>query len=148
MLRALRTTLDYIHPKELALANYHADELNVLVVDDSMAARNHIARVLGDVGIESIKKAENGLDSIAKLSDEDFDLIITELNMHGMDGQQLIEHVWHEMGNTYIPILMVTSEHDAARLSSSQQSGVSAICDKPFEPQTVREILFRVLDEA
>ena len=52
------------------------------------------------------------------------------------------------MGNTYIPILMVTSEYDAARLSSGQQSGVSAICDKPFEPQTVREILFRVLDEA
>jgi YesN/AraC family two-component response regulator len=45
------------------------------------------------MGIESITKAENGLDSIAKLSDEDFDLIITELNMHGMDGQQLIEHV-------------------------------------------------------
>ena len=93
MLRALRTTLDYIDPEELALANYHANELNVLVVDDSMAARNHIARVLGDIGIESITKAENGLDSIAKLSDEDFDLIITELNMHGMDGQQLIEHV-------------------------------------------------------
>jgi len=148
LLRALRTTLDYIDPEELALANYHANELNVLVVDDSMATRSHIARVLGDMGIESITKAENGFDAIAKLSDEDFDLIITDLNMPEMDSQQLIEHVRHEMGNTYIPILMVTSEHDAARLSSVQQSGVSAICDKPFEPQTVRETLFRVLDEA
>lgn len=144
--RALRTTLDYISPEELALASYDVDEINVLIVDDSMTSRNHIARVLTDMGIENITKAENGLDAIAMLSDRAFDLIITDLNMPEMDGQQLIEHVRHEMGNTYIPIMMVTSEHDAARLSSVQQSGVSAICDKPFEPQAVREVLFRVLD--
>lgn len=146
--RALRTTLDYISPEELALASYDVDEINVLIVDDSMTSRNHIARVLTDMGIENITKAENGLDAIAMLSDRAFDLIITDLNMPEMDGQQLIEHVRHEMGNTYIPIMMVTSEHDAARLSSVQKSGVSAICDKPFEPQAVREILFRVLDGA
>jgi len=146
--RALRTTLDYISPEELALASYDVDEINVLIVDDSMTSRNHIARVLTDMGIENITKAENGLDAIAMLSDRAFDLIITDLNMPEMDGQQLIEHVRHEIGNTYIPIMMVTSEHDAARLSSVQQSGVSAICDKPFEPQAVREVLFRVLDGA
>ena len=146
--RALRTTLDYVSPEELALASYDAAEIKVLVVDDSMTARNHIARVLMNMGIQHITKAENGLDAIEKLSNDDFDLIVTDLNMPEMDGQQLIEYVRHEIGNTYIPILMVTSENDTAQLSSVQQSGVSAICDKPFEPQTIREILFRVMDEA
>jgi two-component system chemotaxis response regulator CheY len=145
--RALRTTLDYISPEELALASYDTAEIKVLVVDDSMTARNHIARVLSNLGIEHITKAKNGLDAIDKLSEADFDLIVTDLNMPEMDGQQLIEYVRHEIGNTYIPILMVTSEDDTARLSSVQQSGVSAICDKPFEPQAIREVLLRVMDE-
>ena len=146
--RALRTTLDYISPEELALASDDIREINVLVVDDSMTARKHISRVLQNMGIERITTANSGLQAITKLSDDDFDLVVTDLNMPDMDGQQLIEHVRHDMGNTYIPILMVTSEKDAARLSSVQQSGVSAICDKPFEPESVREILFRVLDDA
>jgi len=41
---------------------------------------------------------------------------------------------------------MVTSEENELRLNNVQQSGVSAICDKPFEPQTVKEMLFRVMD--
>jgi two-component system chemotaxis response regulator CheY len=99
------------------------------------------------MGIERVKTADSGLDAIAKLSDDDFDLVVTDLNMLVMDGQQLIQHVRHDMGNTYIPIMIVTSENDAARLSSVQQSGVSAICDKPFEPKSVREILFCVLND-
>jgi two-component system chemotaxis response regulator CheY len=43
---------------------------------------------------------------------------------------------------------MVTSEANETRLSNIQQAGVSGICDKPFEPQTVKEMLFRVLDDA
>ena len=93
-------------------------------------------------------KAENGLYAIDKHSDNDFNLMVTDLNMPEMDGQQLVAYVCHEMGNTYIPILMVTSENDKAQLSRVQQSGVSAICDKPFEPQVIREVLFRVMDEA
>lgn len=146
--RALRTTLDYLAPEELTLTSYDIDDINVLVVDDSMSARNHIARVLRDMGIKNITKAENGLDAIAKLAEATFDLIVTDLNMPEMDGQQLIEHVRHEIGNTYIPIMMVTSEQNEARLSNVQQAGVSAICDKPFEPKTVRDILCRILDGA
>ncbi|NOQ81968.1 MAG: response regulator [Methylophaga sp.] len=145
--RALRTTIDYIDPEEIEFENYDVTELKVLVVDDSLTARNHIKRVLSNLGIQQIETAENGVEAAQILSSAEFDLIVTDLNMPEMDGQQLTEFVRNEMGNTYVPILMVTSEHDEARLGNVQQAGVSAIVDKPFEPQSVREILFRVLDE-
>jgi len=145
--RALRTTVDYIDPEEMELENYDIQELNVLVVDDSSTARNHIKRVLTSLGIQQIETANNGLEAAQILSGSEFDLIVTDLNMPEMDGQQLTNFVRSEMGNTYVPILMVTSEHDESRLGNVQQAGVSAIVDKPFEPQSIREILFRVLDE-
>jgi two-component system chemotaxis response regulator CheY len=145
--RALATTVDYLSPEEIALKNYDIADLNVLVVDDSNMARKHLSRVLNDIGINNITTAENGLQAIEQIQKSEFDLIVTDLNMPEMDGQQLIEYVRKEMGNTYVPILMVTSEDNEARLGNVQQAGVSAICDKPFEPQSVREILYRVLDD-
>jgi len=76
-----------------------------------------------------------------------FDLIVTDYNMPEMDGKELIQHIRSELKNSFIPILMVTSEQNETRLGSIQQAGVSGICDKPFEPQTVKEMLFRVLDD-
>ncbi len=145
--RALRTTVDYISPEEMELESYDITELKVLIVDDSSTARNHIRRVLTSLGIQHIKPAKNGTEAAQILNTSDFDLIVTDLNMPEMDGQQLIEYVRNEMGNSYVPILMVTSEEDEARLSNVQQAGVSAIVDKPFEPQSIREILYRVLDD-
>lgn len=145
--RALITTLDYVSPDEIELSNYDVSELNVLVVDDSQMARNHIVRVLANLGVVQISTAANGLEAIDRLTADRFDFIITDLNMPEMDGQQLIEYVRTELEDSLIPIMMVTSEHDEARLGNVQQAGVSAICDKPFEPQFVKEILSSVLDD-
>jgi len=144
--RALRTTVDYIDPEEMELENYDITELSVLLVDDSVTARNHLKRVLTSLGIQNIQTAGNGVEAVQLLSSTEFDLIVTDLNMPEMDGHQLTEYVRNDMGNSYVPILMVTSEDNQARLGHVQQAGVSAICDKPFEPQSIREILFRVLD--
>lgn len=146
--RALRTTVDYVNPSEIELENYDVSELKVLLVDDSLTARNHIKRVLTNLGMGRISTAENGRDAIDVLQQESFDLLITDLNMPEMDGQELVQYIREEMRETLLPILVVTSAGDDARLGSIENSGVSAICDKPFEPQSIREMLYRVLDEA
>jgi two-component system chemotaxis response regulator CheY len=148
--RALRTTIDYIDPEEISLEHYDIEEIRVLVVDDSLMARKHIIRVLNNMGITQIIEAKDGKEGIAIFShsEEAFDLIVTDYNMPEMDGKELIEYIRTEMDNAFIPILMVTSEANETRLSNIQQAGVSGICDKPFEPQTVKEMLFRVLDDA
>jgi len=147
--RALRTTIEYIDPKEISLDHYDVEEIKVLVVDDSLMARNHIIRVLNNMGITQIIQAKDGKEglTIFSESEETFDLIVTDYNMPEMDGKELIEYIRTGMGNAFIPILMVTSEENETRLSNIQQAGVSGICDKPFEPDTVKEMLFRVLDD-
>ncbi len=144
--RALRATIDYIDPKELELSSYDTNELRVLLVDDSVTARNHIQRVLNNLGINGIETAQNGSEAVHILEQSDFDLVITDLNMPEMDGQQLVEYIRQDLGDSFLPILVVTSVGNDPRLDNIQQAGVSAICDKPFEPQSIKEVLYRVLE--
>jgi len=145
--RALRSTIDYIDPQELELPSYDVSELRVLLVDDSSTARNHIKRVLHSLGINYIDTAQNGSEAVEILEQQNsFDLVITDLNMPEMDGQQLVEYIRQDMNDAYLPVLVVTSAGNDPRLDNVQQAGVSAICDKPFEPQSIKEILYRVLE--
>lgn len=144
---ALRATIEFIDPQEITLEHYDIENVRVLVVDDSNLARKHICRVLNNMGIQLITQAvdgKNGAEIFAQ--SQDFDLVVTDFNMPNMDGQQLIQYIRQELGNSIVPILMVTSEDNQTRLSNVHKSGVSAICDKPFDPQTVKEMLYRVFD--
>lgn len=143
--RALYSSLDYIVPNEDFLADIDLDRVKTLVVDDSQTARRHISRVLKNIGIEDIDQAGNGQEAITKLKDEYFDLIVTDYNMPEVDGQQLIDYVRNTSSQTSIPIMMVTSETDESRLTAVRQSGVSAICDKPFDASEVKRLLRQML---
>lgn len=145
---ALRATIEFIDPQEINLEHYDVENVRVLVVDDSALARKHICRVLNNMGIVQITQAADGKQG-AELFAHDpdsFELVVTDLNMPVMDGQQLIKFIRQDLGNSVVPILMVTSEDNGTRLSNVHKAGVSAICDKPFDPQTVKEMLYRVFD--
>lgn len=147
MRNALRATIEFIDPQEITLEHYDIENVRVLVVDDSSLARKHICRVLNNMGIQLITQAVDGKQGAEIFAqNQDFDLVVTDFNMPEMDGQQLIQFIRQELGNSIVPILMVTSEDNETRLSNVHKSGVSAICDKPFDPQTVKEMLYRMFD--
>ncbi len=145
--RALYSTLDHIIVDENALADIEVDNLAVLVVDDSATARRHISRVLTNLGIESITTANNGIEAAKMLNDTYFDLVVTDYNMPEMDGEQLTRYIRQHSSQRSIPILMVTSEESGTRLNAVQQSGVSGICDKPFDPQVVKQLIQNAFSE-
>lgn len=147
--RALRATVEFLDPEEIDLHNYDVEALRVLLVDDSSMARRHITQVLQNIGIRQITTAVDGREALEIYDNQgsSFDLIVTNYNMPNMDGRELTEFIRKDLGDTFTPILMVTSENDEARLDNIQQAGVSAIFDKPFDPQHVKEILFRVLED-
>ncbi len=143
--RALYATLDYITPNTELLEDLNPAAIKTLVVDDSLMARNHISRVLNNIGIESITQVENGKEAIEALQADYFDLLVTDYNMPEMDGQELVRYVRDNSTQGSIPIIMVTSETDESRLSAVRQAGVSAICDKPFETRSVLSLLQQIL---
>lgn len=142
---ALNSTLEYLTYEEISLDLYDITTLRVLVVDDSRMARNHIKRVLEQIGVTNVDTAEDGSQGIAYLDANSYDLVITDYNMPVMDGEAMINHIRQSESYSHIPIMMVTSE-DESRLASVRQAGVSAICDKPFEVNQVRQYIISLLD--
>lgn len=145
--RAFMATLDFINPSDLELKtnDIELEFLKILIVDDSRTARNYIRHVLNNLGILNIDEAENGKLAIPQIERNFYDLVITDYNMPEMDGEQLIEYIRTKSTQGSVPVLMVSSESDQGRLAAVEQLGISAICDKPFEPQTVKKLLQNIL---
>ena len=143
--RALAATVDFVEPEEDE-DNEELADLRVLLVDDSAISRTMLARILTGLGIENIVQAGNGTEAIAELESGYFDLVITDYNMPEMDGRQLVHYVRSSDTLSSIPVLMVTGEHDQQRLAEVHQEGVSAICDKPFQPASFSSLLRSLLE--
>lgn len=143
--RALYTALDFMEPESINLKNHYVEDLTVLVVDDSHTARRHIKRTLNSLGIEKIVEAVDGKEAIGLINENYYDLIVTDYNMPAVDGKELVNYVRGNSKQSSIPILMVTSENDVSQLAAVEQCGVSAICDKPFEMSTVRNLIQKIV---
>lgn len=143
--RALNATLDYLSHEEAELSLYDIDTLRVLVVDDSRMARKHLVRVLQQIGVNQLDEAADGREAIDCLQRSSYDLVVTDYNMPVMDGEALINQIRQSADYSHIPVMMVTSE-DESRLAGVRQAGVSAICDKPFEVNQVRQLLVSLLE--
>ncbi len=144
--KALNAAIDLLSPAELELNLFDVHDVRVLVVDDSRLARNHIKRVLQNLGIQHLTEAEDGQQAIALLNKTMFDLVVTDFNMPEVNGQELTHYIREHSQQSHIPVLMVTSEANESHLANIAQSGVNALCDKPFEPETVRALLSRIMD--
>ncbi|MFC6440446.1 response regulator [Bowmanella sp. JS7-9] len=144
--RALAASLDLINTHEIELDLFDVEQLRVLLVDDSKMARNHIRRVLEGMGLKQFAEAENGALALTLLKDQTFDLVVTDYNMPEMDGRELSEFIRFSPETAHIPIIMVSSEANSAKMANIQQTGVNALCDKPFEPAEVRQILASLLN--
>jgi len=145
--RGLNASLQLINTEEIDLNYFDVYDVRVLLVDDSRLARNHIRRVLEGMGLTKLMEAENGAHALTLLKDNEFDLVVTDYNMPEMDGRELSEFIRFNPSTTHIPIIMVTSESlTSPKMANIQQTGVNALCDKPFESDEVKALLVRLLD--
>lgn len=145
--KALNATIDLLSNDELDLTHFDVQDLRVLVVDDSKMARNIIKRTITNLGLRLITEAEDGQQAIELMQQQMFDLVITDYNMPSVDGLALTQFIRNDSQQSHIPILMVSSEANETHLSNVSQAGVNALCDKPFEPNIVKQILYQLLEE-
>ncbi|WP_434513870.1 response regulator [Dechloromonas sp. ARDL1] len=142
--RALYAAADYLSPPE-DIDTTEIESLRVLLVDDSLASRRHLRRLLEELGIERISEATNGKEAVELLQATMVDLVITDYNMPEMDGRELTEYIRTQSWQAAVPILMVTSEQNMGRLAAVERAGVSAVCDKPFEAGSIRRLISEAL---
>ncbi|HWE49118.1 MAG TPA: response regulator [Bryobacteraceae bacterium] len=123
--------------------------MDVLIVDDSPVMRRYIARTLEMTGIElRIHEAGNGREAIAEAVEVRPDLIITDLNMPEMTGEELVARVAADPALGGTPILVLSSDRSAARPGELLHAGAVAYLTKPVSPEALRHQLLRIMPRA
>lgn len=115
--------------------------MKVLLVDDSGTMRMIQRRCLNKLGIENIVDTADGRQALDLIEQFDFDVVLTDWNMPIMDGLTLLKEI--RKLNTEIPVIMITTESDRARVVAAVEAGVSDYLVKPFSPDVLREKLER-----
>lgn len=111
----------------------------VLVADDSSTMRKIILRSLQAVGVTDTTEAADGDEAVSLFSAGEFDMVLTDWNMPGKSGLEVTQEI--RKLNADIPIIMVTTEAEKARVMEAIQAGVSDYLVKPFTADTLREKL-------
>lgn len=113
----------------------------VLVVEDETAIAMLVALIIREMGLEA-ETAANGAQAITKLEKQLPDLIITDLIMPVMTGEELIQQVQGNPDWAHIPIVLLSTRHSAKGYRKDEFPLIS----KPFEPSAVKDIVRQVLN--
>ena len=119
--------------------------LNFLVVDDFSTMRRIIKNLLHDLGYANVTEADDGNTALPLLKDGNFDFLITDWNMPGMAGLELLKHVRADARLGKMPVLMLTAEAKREQIVEAAQAGVSGYVIKPFTAATLKEKIDKIL---
>ena len=113
--------------------------VRVLVADDSNTMRKIILRNLQAIGVPSAIEASDGNEAVQIFIPGHFDLVLTDWNMPGKTGLEVIKEI--RAKDPKVPIIMITTEAEKSRVLQAIQAGVSDYLVKPFTAETLREKL-------
>ncbi len=119
----------------------------VLVVDDSPAMRSFIRRILNLSGfaVSEFVEAANGLDALDILHQRNVDVVLTDINMPRMNGEELVRQLDQDHKLRRLPVLVVSGDSSDVRVKRLMDSGARGYLPKPFSPEKLRAELDRVL---
>lgn len=106
----------------------------ILAVDDSRVIRDMVSAILIAEGHEVIT-ADDGVDAMEKARGQDFDLVLSDINMPNMNGISLISKLRRLEGFEFVPIIMVTTEDSDYRKNKAKTFGATGWLVKPFTPE-------------
>lgn len=110
----------------------------VLVVDDFRMMARIMRTLLGQIGYTEIDEAAGGVEALDKMRERRYGLIISDWNMKGMDGLELLKQVRALPQFKATPFIMVSGEARADVVIAAKKAGVSAYIVKPFTAQTLK----------
>jgi two-component system chemotaxis response regulator CheY len=120
---------------------------NILIVDDSPAMRKVVRRVVDISGVQvgRYMEAGNGVQALTILRSEWVDLVMTDINMPDMNGEELLMEVRQDSGLADIPVLVVSTDRSETRIREMIAAGASGYISKPFVPAALSEEIHRLL---
>ena len=122
-----------------------SNTMKILVVDDFSTMRRIVKNLLQELGYSDITEADDGNTALPLLQAGSFDVLITDWNMPGMAGLDLLKAVRADAKLSKLPVLMLTAEAKREQIVEAAQAGVNGYVIKPFTAQTLSEKLTKIL---
>jgi two-component system chemotaxis response regulator CheY len=116
----------------------------ILTVDDSSTMRQMITFTLKGAGFD-VLEAGDGVEGLEVAQGKKLSLIITDVNMPRMDGITLVQRLRALPEFKFTPILVLTTESDAAMKQKGKEAGATGWIVKPFSPEKLLDVVNKVL---
>jgi len=113
--------------------------MKILVVDDFSTMRRIIKNLLGELGFSDITEADDGKTAWPILQTGKIDFLVTDWNMPGMNGLDLLKKVRSDGQLAELPVLLVTAEAKREQIVTAAKEGVNGYIVKPFNAATLKE---------
>lgn len=116
--------------------------LNILVVDDSGVMRKMVIKTLRMCGVPvgEIYEAGNGAEGLKQLESNWVDLVLVDINMPVMDGEEMIDRMRQNPVTKDLPVVVVSTESSQSRIELLEKKS-SGFVHKPFNPELIKQII-------
>lgn len=120
--------------------------IRILIVDDFSTMRRIVKNLLNDLGFTNTTEADDGTTALIELHKNKYDLVITDWNMPGMPGIDLLKAIRADAALSKIPVLMVTAEAKREQIIEAAQAGVNGYIIKPFTAATLEDKINKIFE--
>ena len=122
---------------------------NVLIVDDSQTMRKVIQKSVALSGFElgDCWEAGDGREALQILRSHWVDLILADINMPVMNGLEMLRELSKDEMYRNVPVILITTEGSEKWQEEAQALGIKGYIQKPFHPETIRNVLTRIMEE-
>ncbi|BFU77898.1 response regulator [Arcobacter sp. 15-2] len=122
--------------------------IRILFVDDSSTIREMVESSLLEIGYMNIQSAEDGVEALALSAEEEYDFIITDINMPNMDGIELIQKLRDKLDYIDVPIMVLTTEWSAEMKKQGREAGATSWIVKPFDTELLHNAILETIKKA
>lgn len=120
--------------------------MKILIVDDFSTMRRIIKNLLRDLGFNNTQEADDGQTAWPMLQTGNYDFLVTDWNMPGMTGIDLLKKVRADETLASLPVLLVTAEAKKEQIVEAAQAGVNGYVVKPFTAITLKEKIDKIFE--
>jgi len=122
--------------------------MKILIVDDFSTMRRIVKNLLSDLGYTNTTEADDGKTAWPLLQAGNFEFVVTDWNMPGMTGIDLLKNIRGDARLAKLPVLMVTAEAQRDQIIEAAKAGVNGYIIKPFTAVTLKEKIDKIFQRA
>jgi len=111
------------------------DQLRIMVVDDMSTSRGLITQALDGLGIRQVESAADGMSAMQRIATWPVHLVISDMNMPGMNGLQLLHALRSNPKTKQVGFLLITGRADRQIIETGKKLGMNNFLAKPFQPK-------------